>query len=257
VWQGEPLFLEDLVFKPSHSLVEQSILSREAKMDTNADGFGLGWYAHRPEPCVYRDILPAWSDENLKNIAAHVRSSCFFAHVRASTGMATARANCHPFSEGKWLFMHNGQIGDYCDIRRAMEREIPDQYYDQRLGNTDSETMFAMALGLGLAKDPVAALKKMLTKVQALLTERGSTDAVRFTVALTDGETLYAIRFSTDHLPPSLYYRSSDKGLAVVSEPLDEEADGWQEVPGNHMVIARGGKVVATEAFDLTARLAA
>ena len=31
--------------------------------------------------------------------------------MRAATGTATSRANCHPFAHGQHLFMHNGQVG--------------------------------------------------------------------------------------------------------------------------------------------------
>src|SRR5215207_3339612 len=55
----------------------------EAKTGTNGDGFGLGWYGERPEPGLFRDIRPAWSDENLKSLSVQVRSPLFFAHVWA------------------------------------------------------------------------------------------------------------------------------------------------------------------------------
>src|SRR5262249_3406954 len=108
---GEPIFLEELVARPSHSLVRQSLRAHAAKAVTNRDGFGTGWCGERAEPAVYREVLPAWSDENLQSLAATVRSRLFFAHVRAATGSGIARTNCHPFRHGKWLFMHNGQIG--------------------------------------------------------------------------------------------------------------------------------------------------
>ena len=100
-YRGEPVFLSDLVCAPAHSLVHQSLHATEAKTGTNGDGFGLGWYGERPEPGLFRDIRPAWSDENLKSLSAQVRSPLFFAHVRASTGTASTRANCHPFEIGR------------------------------------------------------------------------------------------------------------------------------------------------------------
>ena len=61
--------MADLVCAPAHSLVHQSLHATEAKTGTNGDGFGLGWYGERPEPGLYRDIRPAWSDENLKSLS--------------------------------------------------------------------------------------------------------------------------------------------------------------------------------------------
>ena len=114
---GEEVFLEDIVTAPCHSLIAQSHCAQEAKSPTNGDGFGLAWYGDRPEPGLYRDILPAWSDPNLKSLCRQIRSGLFLAHVRAATGGATSRANCHPFVSGRWSFMHNGQICGFERIR--------------------------------------------------------------------------------------------------------------------------------------------
>ena len=66
-YRGKPVFLADLVCAPRHSLVHQSLHAAEAKTETNGDGFGIGWYGERPEPGLYREIRPAWSDENLRS----------------------------------------------------------------------------------------------------------------------------------------------------------------------------------------------
>ena len=112
----------------------------------NGDGFGLCWYGERDEPGLYRDTLPAWSDPNLKSLVGQVKSGLFMAHVRASTGTATSRNNCHPFTCGKWSFMHNGQVGGYDGFRRHADMLIPDALYPYRKGATDSEALFLAAL---------------------------------------------------------------------------------------------------------------
>src|SRR3712207_8568576 len=91
--------------------------------------------------------------------ALPICSRIFFAHVRASTGTSTTRANCHPFAHGRHLFMHNGQIGGYARIKRRLEATIPDALYDARLGTTDSEAIFLAALANGLEENPVAAMR--------------------------------------------------------------------------------------------------
>src|ERR1700737_3381918 len=123
---GEPVFLEDFVSKPCQSLIAQSRHCREAKSGFNADGFGIGWYGERERPGLFRDVRPAWSDENLLSIAHPIRSTLFLAHVRAATGTATIRTNCHPFAADRYLFMHNGQIGGWPRVRRVLESHIPD-----------------------------------------------------------------------------------------------------------------------------------
>ena len=242
-YSGEPVFLTDLVCAPTHSLVHQSLHAAEAKTETNGDGFGLGWYGERPEPGLFRDVRPAWSDENLVNLCQQVRARMFFAHVRASTGTATTRANCHPFTHGRHLFMHNGQIGGYDKVRRRLDNMIPDDLYRDRMGGTDSESLFLIALAYGLKHHPRAAMARAVHEAEALSKYSGSTPHMRFASAWSDGETLYAARYASDSYPPTLYYREFNDGVMVVSEPLDEARNCWMEVPHGHMITVSGGKV--------------
>ncbi len=243
-YRGEPVFLADHVCAPAHSLVHQSLHATEAKTETNGDGFGIGWYGEREEPGLYREIRPAWSDENLRSLCAQVRSRLFFAHVRASTGTATTRANCHPFAHGRHMFMHNGQVGGYHRIKRRIEAMIPDELYEQRLGSGDSEAIFLTALGLGLAEDPVAAIARVLRAVRGLMSEARIDEPLRFTAAYTDGESLYAFRWACDARPPSLYFRETETGLLVVSEPFDARRDVWTPVPKGCTLVARPGRPI-------------
>ena len=142
---------------------------KESVGSTNGDGFGLGWYGERDEPGLYREVRPAWSDENLKHLCRHIRSPLFFAHVRAATGTPTTRPNCHPFVHGRWMFMHNGQVGDWSLIRRRVEELIPDEFYKSRAGTTDSEAVFLAILGAGADADPIAATMRTLTTLTELV----------------------------------------------------------------------------------------
>ena len=250
-YSGAPIFLEDLVCKPEHSLVRQSMQAEEAKLTTNGDGFGIGWYTglpDRPEPGVYREVTPAWSDENLLALCAAVRSPLFFAHVRATTGTAVARQNCHPFRYRHWLFIHNGQIGDYAKIRRRMEAILPDELYAARKGATDSELMFLLAVNhieQGMA--PMHAMRTMLGEVRHMMAEAGIVAPLRFAAALADGETIYAFRYSSDERPPTLYLNRCDHGTIVASEPLQDRANPccpeWIAVAPDTAVVVRGAAV--------------
>lgn len=247
-YSGQPILMEDLVAHPAHSLVHQSLHATEAKAETNGDGFGIGWYGERPEPGLYREVRPAWSDENLRSLCAQIRSRLFFAHVRAATGTATTRANCHPFAAGRFLFMHNGQIGGYRSIRRRVEALIPDGIYHQRAGTTDSEAIFLAALGAGLEDDPAGAISATLGRILGEMEWSGVTAALRFTAALTDGERLWAFRWASDGHPPTLYFRQSSCGLMVVSEPIDGHREDWHAVPvGSYLVAAPGAPVETRE----------
>ena len=67
---GDPIYLDKVLFEPRNSLISQSLRARHSHVTTNGDGFGIGWYGERPTPGVYRDILPAWNDQNLKSLCA-------------------------------------------------------------------------------------------------------------------------------------------------------------------------------------------
>ena len=232
-YSGEPVLMETLVATPCHSLVHQSRHAAEAKTGTNGDGFGLAWYGERAEPGLYRDVRPAWSDENLRSICGQVRSRLFFAHVRAATGTATSRANCHPFLAGRFLFMHNGQVGGWPLVRRRVDAMIPDALYAYRHGTTDSEAILLAALANGLEDDPVTAISETLGRVCRVMREAGVSEALRFTAALTDGERLWAFRWASDGRPATLYWRQDAAGLVIVSEPIDGERCGWNPVPND------------------------
>jgi glutamine amidotransferase len=207
---GEPIYLEDIVTRPEHSLVAQSLEATECKTSTNADGFGIAWYGDRAEPGLYRDVYPAWSDPNLRSLAHQVRSHLFLSHVRASTGASTSRNNCHPFAARNWSFMHNGQVGGFDQFRKAADMAVPDDLYNNRLGGTDSEVLFLLALGFGLDRDPCAALETSVAWLERNSRKTGATPHMRLSAAFSDGKSLHAVRYSSDHIAPSLYYRYCD-----------------------------------------------
>ena len=256
-YQGEPILLETLVAAPCHSLIHQSLHATEAKTETNGDGFGVGWYGERDVPGLYREVRPAWSDENLRSIAGQVRSPLFFAHVRAATGTATTRANCHPFAQGRHLFMHNGKIGGWAAVRRRVEAMIPDELYADRAGTTDSEAIFLAALARGGDRDPVGALASVLADVKGHMRAAGVEEPLRFTATLTDGRTLWAFRWACDARPPTLYYKQGPAGLLLVSEPIDGDHGCWNEVPRGYTLIATPGEALRLERAEFGMALAA
>ena len=116
LYLGPRTRLSSLIVDPGHSLIRQSVHSREREEPLNGDGFGVGWYANdlSVEPAVFRSITPAWNNRNLQNLARVVASDCVLAHVRAATqSSGVNEANCHPFRWRRYLCMHNGDIGDF------------------------------------------------------------------------------------------------------------------------------------------------
>ena len=256
-YRGATIALEHYVTEPQHSLISQSIHALESTASTNGDGFGLGWYGDHPEPGLYREVRPAWSDENLRYLCRHIRSRLFFAHVRAATGTPITRPNCHPFACAGSLFMHNGFVGSWNRLRRQVEALIPDELYPARIGTTDSEAVFLAIMGAGAKRDPVAATSKTLFELTRLVNQGGYSEPLRFTAALADGRDLYAFRYAANDNANTLYFRESADNVVIVSEPLDSDRTHWKTVPPNHMLIALAGKPVRLEPFLGAQRVAA
>ena len=133
-WSGQPVVVEELLFKPKHGLVDQSLHSRLGVETTNGDGFGLGWYGQGDGPGVYHSVSPAWGDANLRELAAHIEAPLFLAHVRATTGTAIQQTNCHPFRHGRWLFVHNGVIADFEVMRRELMLAVAPELFSGHQG---------------------------------------------------------------------------------------------------------------------------
>ncbi|RSS73332.1 class II glutamine amidotransferase [Streptomyces sp. WAC06614] len=250
-YAGTPVLLDDVLYKPAHSLIDQSLRSKLGVETTNGDGFGVGWYGAdgTGEPAVVRDIGPAWNNRNLREIAAHVRSSLFFAHVRASTGTAVQQTNCHPFRHGRWLWMHNGAITDFHRLRRDLCMAVDPALFASIEGSTDSEVMFYLAVTFGLDQDVPGAVARMAGFVERLGKEHGVENPLQMTIAVSDGVRLWCFRYSSVGRSRSLYYSArpktvreqhpdlhylrdvSDTTRLIVSEPLGDLPGVWHELP--------------------------
>jgi len=259
-YSGAPLPLEELILKPEHSLIDQSIEARLGENTLNGDGFGIGWYGDRETPGVYKGVQPAWNDSNLGDLAAHISSRLFFAHIRATTGTAVQQSNCHPFRNGKWLFVHNGLIQEFHRVKRDLALAVDPDLYPQIAGTTDSELMFFLARSFGLDDDPVAAIARMVGYVEKVCADKGIADCLQMSVGLSDGARLFAFRYSTEGDSRSLFHSRSIDALkeinpqlqkfssdarVVVSEPLSSMTEAWQEVPESSVVIIQHGAVNA------------
>jgi len=260
-YTGKPILLEEILFKAKHSLIDQSMCSKSVETPTNGDGFGVGWYGTRPHPGLFRSIRPAWNDFNLRDIAAQVESPLFLAHVRATSQATVQETNSHPFRYGNWLFVHNGEIFEIERLRRKLLFAVSAELFPSILGTTDSEVMFYLALTFGLETDPLGALARMAGLIEKLAREEGIAEALWMTLGVSDGKTVYAVRYASDADAPTLYYsrdmdevyelnptlrgRLADTTRIVVSEPIGQYAEMWVPVPQNTAIRVRDGEVVA------------
>jgi glutamine amidotransferase len=260
-YSGGPVYLEEVLFKPKHSLIDQSLAARSGATTTNGDGFGVGWYGTGAMPGLYKGVQPAWSDENLHDLASQIKTPMFMAHVRATTGTAVQRTNCHPFRHENWLFQHNGAIREFPRVKRDLVLAISPGLFSEISGSTDSEIMFYLALTFGLQDGPVAAVEKMIGLIEDVGRKHGVEHPLQMTLAILDGRTLYAFRYSSEGNSRTLFHSAdvatlrnrfptvrqfSDDTRAVVSEPLgdiENVGEAWVEIPESSAVVIAAGKV--------------
>ncbi|MBL7864324.1 MAG: class II glutamine amidotransferase, partial [Cyclobacteriaceae bacterium] len=98
-YRGTSIVIDNLLYKPKNSLINQSLAAKEIEEPLNGDGFGIGWYVPEVnnEPVTFVSVNPAWSNRNLRNLAPKVRTGCMIAHVRAASVGEVSESNCHPF----------------------------------------------------------------------------------------------------------------------------------------------------------------
>lgn len=221
------------------SRLELTCSFKDNRRPVNGDGFGVGFYTDPklgPEPCIFTSTLPAWNCENLERLASKTCSNLIFAHVRATTEGALADNNCHPFQHQTLMWMHNGGIGGWNYIKRALASSLSDKWYLGVKGGTDSEWAFALFLdllekeGVDPSSDPgpegfgQALLRRVMTRTIAKINEFVREIPEKYNVAgvetrsllnfaVTDGHTVVCTRYissKTDE-PASLYFSSGTK----------------------------------------------
>jgi predicted glutamine amidotransferase len=258
---GEPLLIDELLYRTEHGLIDESLHSRMGAETTNGDGFGLGWYTadNRESPARYRSVNPAWNDANLRDLAAHIESPLFLAHIRAAIGSPVQQTNCHPFRHGRWLFVHNGMLGGFREMRRDLLLAVDPQLFEGIAGSADSEVLFYLALSFGLEEDPLGAFERAIGLVEATGEARGIEHPFQGTVGFSNGEQLWAVRYSSEHRSRTLFVSEdvsavralhpdnprlqglSDETRLVVSEPLADISGAWLEVPESTALAVRPG----------------
>jgi glutamine amidotransferase len=251
--------MQKILYGPEHSLIDQSLESRLGAEPTNGDGFGIGWYSQYGAG-VFKSVEPAWNDRNLRELAGHVESPIFLAHVRATSGTPVQQTNCHPFRYGDWLWMHNGLVADYVHVKRDLVYAVDPSLYPLIEGSADSEVLFFLALTLGLEDDPPGAVARTI----GLVEEIGRAHDVRFpfqgTIATTNGERLWAFRYSSEGRSRTLFFSTlydtlkelypddprlddfDEETRVVVSEPLGQVAGLWHEVPESSWGVVQPGQ---------------
>ena len=232
---GPPLTLHALLYEPPHSLHEQSWAPQAQRSGVvNADGAGVGWYDldRRPEPARYRAARPMWADASLQSLAGVVASTAVLAAVRSATPPSPAEeSSTPPFTDGSWLFAHNGSVNGFRDgVGTRLRRTLSERRDAGIVGTSDSEVLFA--LFLDRLDGGMPAREALASVVDAVDAERGGF----LTMIAMDGPRLVAVTAGDP-----LHLLTTGAAVTVASEPSDDSS--WEAVPDASLIEATAGDV--------------
>jgi predicted glutamine amidotransferase len=145
--------------------------------------------------------------------------------------------------------MHNGYLNEYATVKRDLVFAIDPSLFPLIRGQADTEVLFYLALTFGLEEDPPTAVERAIGFVEAVAERHGVPFPFQGTIATTDGENIWAFRYSSEGKSRSLFYTThvptlrkmyperdlfqdlSENARMIVSEPLGDVAGVWNEVP--------------------------
>jgi glutamine amidotransferase len=264
-YKGSSILVEDLLYKPKNSLINQSVNAKELEEPLNGDGFGIGWYSQEisPEPATFVSLNPAWSNRNLRNLAPKIKTECMLAHVRAASVGEVSESNCHPFQYKSLLMAHNGGVENFTRIKRDLRAGLTDELYNWIKGQTDSEHIFAFLVSRILSEHEtispdavVEAFEYTFQTLKTLMAKHDIKEEAYLNMVVTNGQFIVGTRYVTNpnEDPLTLYHseggryvvedgithmmapEDDDQAVLVVSEKLTEDAH-WTMIPKNHFVI--------------------
>lgn len=169
---GPAVPLSELLLDPPHSLLRQSWAPRDMRRGgtINADGFGAGWFTgDSGEPVRYRSAATMWSDTAFASLAGAVSATAVVAAVRSATvGMPVVETACAPFTEGRWLFSHNGVVRGWPTSVELLAQRLPVADLLTLDAPTDAALLWALVRHrLRAGQGPVDAIAAVLLEVAA------------------------------------------------------------------------------------------
>ena len=166
------------------------------------------------------------------------------AHVRSSTGTQVSRSNCHPFIIDNWMFLHNGQIGEFEQVKYDLHQQLPEDLFLKRMGTTDSELIFLLMLKNGLREQPVDAIRQTLLDITQLMENRNIKEPLKASICISDGVKLWAVRYSSDNEAPTVFIRKKGSNISLASEPLERNRD-WKKITAQSVLVIEGDTVTS------------
>ena len=267
-WFGQPVLIEEVLFKTQHGIVDQSLHARMGAEPTNGDGFGLGWYGSGEGPAVYHSVAPAWGDAEPARAGGAHRVAAV-PRPRARGDRLAGAADQLPSLPPRAMAVRPQRLHRRLPrARRDLMLAIDPALFADVHGSTDTEVVFYLALTFGLEEDPIAALERTVGFIEATARSHGVDDPVQGSFGISDGTSLWAVRYATKGRPRSLFAsadvdsirrlhpdnarvrRLSHDDRVIVSEPFADLPGAWHEIPPASAVTVRRGGVLEHQPFQ-------
>jgi gamma-glutamyl hercynylcysteine S-oxide hydrolase len=246
---GTEITLSQFLLEPEHSLVKQSWAPKEMQEGTiNADGYGVAWLANDNTPCLYKNVLPIWSDSNLESLGRSLSSRLWLANVRSATpGQGINDANTQPFINDDLIFTHNGCFKPFNkETKSSLLDVLSNDIRSEINGDSDSLYLFALLQQhLTTQKSVADAIVDMMNNLQSIF---GDKVTAFLNLVISDGECLYACRHALNGSCPSLYYSISNNNVRIASEPLTQN-DEWTSFPAHSLISFNNSSII--KQYDL------
>lgn len=204
---GPPIPLEDLLTRPSNSLVNQSF-DPEYHPLLQLGGIGFAaWDPSSPyptEPLVYKRSEPAFFDKNLSSMSRQIRASSLLAHVRAtgySDRSVISDENCHPFLYPRFTLAlaHNGSLPGWRDMLQDILAECHPSIVAHLTGSTDTEPLYCLLMSQFddptknlSASEIIEGLRKFMDVVLFIKKKHKNEKVAKLKFFLADGDDLIA-----------------------------------------------------------------
>ena len=193
------------LIRSQNSLLEQSL--EDERGQSNPHGWGLATY-ELVEPRVVRQPEAAFDSDAFRWESARAYACNVLAHVRRATVGGVRMANTHPFTHGRWLLAHNGNLGAFDAVRPRLLAAMDPRHRAAIHGDTDSEHVFHWLLSLRETEPDGPLLDVVRGGVRQVIEWSEAEDPgaeIALNIILTDGEESVGLRYGR-----SLWYVERD-----------------------------------------------